>query len=60
MTLAQQRIFERATIEAHERLARIESRHRDGISIQRPSVYVGGVIAPNTFWMGNWHYRACP
>ncbi len=60
MTLAQQRIFERATIEAHERLARIESRHREGISIQRPSVYVGGVIAPNTFWMGNWHYRGCP
>jgi hypothetical protein len=60
MTLAQQRIFERATIEGRERLARMEIRHRDGVSIQRPSVYVGGVIMPNTFWMGNWHYRVAP
>ena len=39
MTLAQQRIFERASTEAHERLVRMETRHREGISIQRPSIY---------------------
>ena len=60
MTLAQQRIFERATIEAHDRLVRMETRHRDGISIQRPSTYVGGVMVPNTYWMGIWHNRAWP
>ena len=35
------RIHERAALEARERLARIESRHWNGISLQRPTIYVG-------------------
>lgn len=35
------RVHERAAREAHERLARIESRRWNGISLQRPTVYAG-------------------
>jgi hypothetical protein len=53
-TAAQQRIFERASFEAHERMARIESRHRNGISIARPAIYTGATTVPETFWFGQW------
>jgi hypothetical protein len=56
MTAAEQRIYERASFEARERMARIESRHRNGISIQRPAVYSGGIIVPDTLFVGPWHY----
>jgi hypothetical protein len=56
LTVAQQRIFERASFEAHERLARIESRHRKGISAARPAVYSGGVIIPDSTLAGHWHF----
>lgn len=56
MTTAEQRIYERASFEARERLARIESRHRSGISIQRPAISGGGLIATETLWTGPWHY----
>jgi hypothetical protein len=65
MTTAEQRIYERATIEAHERLARIESRHRNGISAQRPAIYYGAPGMPENVWSSPWHYYrwypyACP
>ena len=65
MTTAEQRIYERATIEARERLARIESRHRNGISAQRPAIYYGPPGVPENVWSGPWHYYswypyACP
>jgi hypothetical protein len=56
MTAAEQRIYERASFEARERLARIESRHRNGISISRPAIYQGGFIVPDTLLVGPWHY----
>lgn len=56
MTAVQQRIYERAAFEARERIARIESRHRNGISIQRPAIYSGGVLVPSTLWTGPFHY----
>ena len=56
MTTAEQRIYERASLEARERLARIESRHRNGISMQRPAVFSGSLFATDTLWNGPWHY----
>lgn len=56
LTIAQERIFERASFEAHQRMARIESRHRNGITLSRPAVYSGGVLVPDTLLMGPWHY----
>ncbi len=38
-TFAQQRIYERASQEARERDSRIEYRHWNGISMQRPTLY---------------------
>jgi hypothetical protein len=61
MTTAEQRIYERASLEARERLARIESRHRQGISLQRPAVYSGPQIGTESLHVGSWHYAwYCP
>jgi hypothetical protein len=63
MTTAEQRIYERASLEARDRLARIESRHRQGISLQRPAVYSGALLGTETLHVGAWHYAwyyPCP
>jgi len=61
MTTAEQRIYERASLEARERLARIEGRHRQGISLQRPAVYSTSLLATGTPPSGLWHYSwYCP
>ena len=58
---AEQRIHERAVIEAQARLARIESRHRQGISMQRPSLYGGSLVHTNPWYPGPWlYYWPCP
>jgi hypothetical protein len=56
LTVAQERIHERAAFEARERMARIESRRRNGITLSRPAVYASGVLAQDTLLMGPWHY----
>lgn len=43
------RVHERAAREARERLARIESRRWNGISLQRPTVYTG----PNFIYLNS-------
>jgi hypothetical protein len=63
LTVAQERIFERAAFEARERMARIESRHRNGITLSRPAVYSGSSMVPDTMFTGPWHYyrgHQCP
>jgi hypothetical protein len=61
MTAAEQRIYERASLEARERLARIESRHRSGISMQRPAVSSPNLFATETLWNSPWRgYRYYP
>jgi hypothetical protein len=63
MTPAEQRIYERASFEAQERLARIESRHRSGISMQRPVVYAAHLFGTQTVWSSPWHtypVYSCP
>jgi hypothetical protein len=40
-TTAEQSISDRAATEARSRLARIESRHWAGVSLQRPPLYLG-------------------
>jgi hypothetical protein len=63
MTTAEQRIFERASHEARERTARIDSRHRQGISPTRPQVYSGPLLGTETPHMGVWPYSwysPCP
>ena len=56
LSAAQERIYERAAFEARERMARIESRHRNGITLSRPSIYQGGLIVPDTLFVGSQHY----
>jgi hypothetical protein len=56
LTVAQERIFERASFEARERMARIESRRRDGVTLSRPPIYSGGPLVPDTMLVGPWHY----
>jgi hypothetical protein len=56
LTVAQERIYERASFEARERMARIESRHREGITLSRPAIYSGGPLVPDTMLVGPWHY----
>ncbi len=58
LSVAQERIYERASFEARERMARIESRHRNGITLSRPAVYTGSTMVPDTMFTGPWHrYR---
>jgi hypothetical protein len=58
LTVAQERIYERANFEARERMARIESRHRNGITLSHPAIYQGGLIIPDTLFAGSQHlYR---
>jgi hypothetical protein len=56
LTVAQERIYERASFEARERMARIESRRRNGITLSRPAIYSGGPLVPDTMLVGPWHY----
>jgi hypothetical protein len=56
LSIAQERIFERASFEARERMARIESRHRNGITLSRPAVYGTGTMVPDTMFVGPAHY----
>jgi hypothetical protein len=49
-TPAEQSVYERASIEARSRLSRIESRHWNGISPQRPP-FVMGPYAPAGKWL---------
>jgi hypothetical protein len=62
MTTAEQRIYERASFEARERLARIESRHRQGVSAVRPAVYSGPLLGTETPHFGASPFYAwyCP
>ena len=53
---SEQIIFERASHEAQERIGRMESRHRLGISMQRPSVYSGSLVGTTTHLAGPWTY----
>ena len=56
LTAAQERIYERAAFEARERMARIEGRRREGVTLSRPPIYSGGPLVPDTMLVGPWHY----
>jgi hypothetical protein len=60
LTVAQERIYERAAFEARERMARIESRHRNGITLSRPAIATGTSLVPDTLFTGAWHYYRGP
>ncbi|HEV8070192.1 MAG TPA: hypothetical protein VGP76_20780 [Planctomycetaceae bacterium] len=56
-----ERVHERAAVEAHARLSRIEYRHAMGISLQRPTMYSAPPYYQPAVYVAPWGiYGSCP